>query len=212
MDTASIDHLLSTTRSVRKRLDFSRPIERRLIEECIEIALQSPTGSNAQGWQFLVIEDASTKKAIRDYYKASFEAYAYRGDQPSYREGDPRGQQAPKVRDSATYLAEHMHECPFYIIPCIQGRPEGLPAAAQAGLWGSILPAAWSIMLALRARGLGTAWTTLHLINEKEVAELLGIPAHVTQAALLPVAYYRGEDFKPAVRLPLERVLHWDRW
>ncbi|MCC7365681.1 MAG: nitroreductase family protein [Dehalococcoidia bacterium] len=210
---AAFDHYMTTTRSVRKRLDFSRPGPREVIEECLEIALQAPSGSNAQGWRFLVVTDPAKKKAIRDYYKANFEQAYGGGRTPvEYPAGDPRAAQMDRVRDSATHLAEHMHEAPAYIIPCIMGRPEGLNAGQQAGLWGSILPAAWSLMLALRSRGLGTAWTTLHMNNEKEIAELLGIPAHVTQAALFPVAYFTGEDFKPANRLPLEKVVRWEQW
>lgn len=214
MDTHAFDHILTTTRSVRKRLDFSRPVERSVIEECLRIALQAPTGSNAQGWHFVVITDAAKRKAIADMYRTNFEAYANRPaeEQPQYAADDPRAAQQERVRSSAVYLAEHMHECPVFIIPCLQGRPDRWPAGAQAGYWGSILPAAWSLMLALRSRGLGTAWTTIHLGSEKQAAELLGIPEDVTQAALFPVAYFKGEDFKPASRLPLERVLHWDRW
>lgn len=211
MDNTNFDHIMTTTRSVRKRLDFARPVDRKVIEECIEIALQAPSGSNRQGWHFMVITDAAKRKAIADQYKALFTAYA-NSPQAEYPEGDPRSHQQPKVRDSATYLAEHMHECPVFIIPCIEGRTDGATSGAQAGFWGSILPAAWSLMLALRSRGLGTAWTTIHLGYEKECSKLLGIPENVAQAALFPVAYYTGEDFKPATRLPASQVTHWDSW
>ncbi len=210
LDLASVDHALTTTRSVRKRLDFSRPIDRKVIEECIDIALQAPSGSNSQGWHFVVITDAAKRKAIADIYKKLFEPYA-NSPQPSYDPADPRSAQQPKVRDSAMYLAEHMHECPVFIIPCLWGRAEAIPGS-QAGYWGSILPAAWSLMIALRTRGLGTAWTTIHLGREKETAELLGIPANVSQAVLFPVAYFSGEDFKVANRLPGSTVTHWDKW
>lgn len=212
MDLASVDHILSTTRSVRKRLDFTRPVERSVIEECIALALQAPTGSNSQGWHFMVITDAAKRKVIADQYKTLFQAYATAGPQVEYPADDPRAAQQPKVRDSATYLAEHMHECPVFIIPCIQGRTDGAPGAAQAGFWGSILPAAWSLMMALRSRGLGTAWTTIHLGKEKESSEMLGIPANVSQAVLFPVAYFTGDDFRPATRLPVSAVTHWDKW
>ncbi|MFN0147140.1 MAG: nitroreductase family protein [Dehalococcoidia bacterium] len=211
-DLASVDHILTTTRSVRKRLDFSKPVERKVIEECIEIALQAPSGSNRQGWHFVVITDAAKRKAIADVYKTLFEAYANAGPAVEYPESDPRHSQQPRVRESAVYLAEHMHECPVFIIPCIEGRTEGAASGTQAGFWGSILPAAWSLMIALRSRGLGTAWTTIHLGREKEVSELLGIPANVAQAALFPVAYFTGEDFKLAERLPVDTVTHWDKW
>jgi nitroreductase len=207
------DHLLSTTRSVRKRLDFDRPIDRKVIEECIELALQAPTGSNRQGWHFMVITDAGKRKFIADAYRRLFEAYANNpAGQVEYPESDPRHAQQPKVRESAIYLAENMHRCPVFVIPCIEGRTDGAPAAAQAGFWGSIIPAAWSFMLAARSRGLGTAWTTIHLGEEKAVSELLGIPRGVSQAVLFPVAYYKGDDFRPATRIPASTVTHWDQW
>jgi len=213
MDLASCDALLTTTRSVRKRLDFSRPVERAVIERCIEIALQAPTGSNAQGWHFVVVTDAAKKRAIRDYYHRAFEEYQKNPRfHARFDAGDPRAAQHAKVQSSASYLAEHLHEAPLLVIPCIEGRVEEAGALAQASAYGSILPAAWSFMLALRARGLGTAWTTLHLAFEKPIAALLGIPNHVTQAALLPVAHTKGTDFRVAKRIPAEQLTHWDAW
>jgi nitroreductase len=212
IDLASVDHILTTTRSVRKRLDFSRPIDRKVIEECIEIALQAPSGSNRQGWHFMVVTDAAKRKAIAGIYSGLFKAYAENGPQVEYPADDPRHGQQPRVRDSAMHLADHMHECPAFIIPCIEGRVDGAASGVQAGFWGSILPAAWSLMIALRSRGLGTAWTTIHLGKERESSELLGIPANVSQAALFPVAYFTGDDFKQAERLPVGQVTHWDRW
>jgi nitroreductase len=212
MDIASVDHALTTTRSVRKRLDFSRQVDRKVIEECIEIALQAPSGSNRQGWHFIVVTDAAKRKAIADIYRELFTAYANAGPQVEYPDDDPRAAQQPRVRDSATYLAEHMHECPVFIIPCIEGRTDGASSGQQAGFWGSILPAAWSLMIALRTRGLGTAWTSIHLGREKEVSKLLGIPDGIAQAALFPVAYFTGDDFKVATRLPVSQVTHWDSW
>jgi len=213
VDLATCDWLLTTTRSVRKRLDFTKPVERGVIERCIEIALQAPTGSNQQGWHFVVVTDAAKKRAIRDHYHRAFQMYL---TNPAFRRefapNDPRTAQQPKVEASATYLAEHLHEAPVLVIPCIEGRVENGGVLAQASIYGSILPAAWSFMLALRARGLGTAWTTLHLISEKAIAELLGIPDHVTQTALLPVAYTKGTDFQVAKRIPARQVMHWDAW
>jgi nitroreductase len=209
----SADEVLTTTRSVRKRLDFDRPVERSVIEECIDIAIQAPTGSNVQGWQWVVIEDPELKKAVCDYYGRNFDDYA---NQPGrqFSAGDVRAERSDKVRDSATYLREHFHRSPFLVIPCFAGRMgEGISSAAQAGAWGSIAPAVWSFMLALRERGLGSAWTTLHLPNEKEVAELIGIPFdRYTQAGLFPVAYTKGTDFKRASRIPAAELIHWDRW
>jgi nitroreductase len=213
MDLATVDRLLTTTRSVRKRLDFSKPVDPAVIERCLEIAMQAPTGSNAQGWHFVVVTDAAKRKGIADLYRKAFELYANNPDlRPTFGEDDPRTKQLPRVVDSAMYLAEHLHEAPVMIIPCIEGRMENAGTLAQASLYGSILPAAWSLMLALRARGLGSAWTTLHIMFEQDVAKILGIPEHVTQTALLPVAPYRGNDFKPARRLPAARSVHWNRW
>ena len=213
IDLKAADELLTTTRSVRKRLDLARPVPPELLEECIEIALQAPTGSNSQGWQFLFVTDAAKKRALADLYKKAFLPYVNRKDQPQYAEGDPRAAQRPRVLDSAMFLVEHLHEVPVHFIPLIEGRVENAPAFAQASVYGSILPAVWSFMLAARARGLGSAWTTLHLPYEKEAAELLGIPfERFTQVALLPVAYFTGTSFSRAQRIPGKRLTHWDRW
>lgn len=213
MDLATVDHLLTTTRSVRKRLDFARPVDPQIIATCLDIAMQAPTGSNAQGWHFLVVTDAAKRKGLADIYRKAFQLYAGHPElRPTYAGDDPRAQQMPRIVDSAAHLAEHMHEASVMVIPCIEGRIENAGPLAQASVYGSILPATWSLMLALRARGLGTAWTTLHIMFEQEAAAILGIPEHVTQAALLPVAYYTGTDFKPAKRLPAAQVVHWNAW
>jgi len=213
LDLATVDHLLCSTRSVRKRLDFTRPVAPALIERCIEIALQAPTGSNAQGWSFLVVTDPALRRGLGELYRKAFTLYLENpGLRPTYEPSDPRARQLPRVVDSATYLAHHLHEAPVHVIPCIEGRVEQAGVLAQASLYGSILPAAWSFMLAARARGLGSAWTTLHLLYERDAARLLGLPETVTQAALLPVAYFTGADFKPARRLPSRPLVHWDGW
>jgi nitroreductase len=213
LDLATVDHLLCSTRSVRKRLDFTRAVAPEPIARCLEIALQAPTGSNAQGWHFLVVTDPALRRGLAELYRKAFTLYLETpGIRPTYAAGDPRAQQMPRVVDSATYLAEHLHEAPVHVIPCIEGRVEQAGVLAQASVYGSILPAAWSFMLAARARGLGSAWTTLHLMYEQEAARLLGLPASVTQTALLPVAYFTGTDFKPAHRLPSSQHVHWDGW
>lgn len=213
MDLHTVDHLLTTTRSVRKRLDLTRAVEPEVLEKCIDIALQAPTGSNAQGWHFLVVTDAAKKKALADLYRQAFEVYrGMAATQPQAQESDPRYQQTLRIVDSATYLVDHLHEVPAHVIPCVEGRVENGPVAFQAAIYGSILPAVWSLMLALRARGVGSAWTTLHLFHEKEAAQLLGIPDHYTQTALLPVAYFTGTDFKPAKRLPSAQMTSWNHW
>ena len=212
----SADEVLSTTRSVRKRLDFVRPVERAVVEECIDLALQAPTGSNGQGWHFVVVEDAEKKAALADLYRKGFDPYRemMAGVNIEWPEGDTRGTRGEAVRDSSVYLRDHFHEVPLMVIPCQEGRLLGeTDAFAQASYWGSLLPAVWSFMLALRERGLGSAWTTLHLPHEKEAAELLGIPFDkVTQAGLFPVAYTKGTDFKLAPRNPAAAITHWDTW
>lgn len=209
------DELLTTTRSVRKRLDLTRPVPTELVRECLEVALQAPSGGNRQEWHWLVVTDAAHRAAIGEYYRESF---------GRYRSGSTHGRKArggsadvqQRVTSSAEYLAERMGEVPVHVIGCITvGEPGStgeLPADNQAGLWGSLLPAAWSFQLAARARGLGTAWTTLHLRHERDIAELLGIPPHVRQGVLLPTAYYTGQTFSPAPRDDLDAVLHIDRW
>ena len=175
--------------------------------------MQAPTGSNRQEWQFVFVSDPEKKRAVAEHYSRSWYAYAAQ-PRPRYAEGDVRAERQPLVVSSAQYLADHMHEAPWLMIPCIKGRlPEHPPVAAQAALWGSILPAFWSFMLAARGHGLGTAWTTLHLVYERECAEILGIPyADYTQAGLTPIAYTQGSEFKPAARVPLDSVAHWEGW
>ncbi|MCA9928816.1 MAG: nitroreductase family protein [Anaerolineales bacterium] len=214
MDLATVDKLLTTTRTVRKRLDLEKSVPRSIIEECLQIAVQAPTGSNAQGWHFLVITDAEKRARIGELYKQSFTIYARSGQEQPERHGtgDELESQMGRVVKSAVYLANNMHRVPVMIIPCIAGRAEKADQMTQAGLYGSILPATWSLMLALRARGLGAAWTTLHLRFETEIANLLDIPRHITQAALLPVAYYTGDDFKPARRKKKKKITSWETW
>ena len=208
------DELLTTTRTVRKRLDLGRPVPIELVRECVEIAVQAPSGSNTQGWHWVVVTDPEKRAAIGEYYRRSFTAYAKsRAFAGSLYEDDPeRAEVQRRVGSSASYLAEHMGEVPVLLIACIEVPNGKLPEGNQAGLWGSLLPAVWSYALAARARGLGTAWTTLHLAYEKEVAALLGLPPEVRQGVLMPTAYYTGDSFKPAPRVPLDDVLHLDTW
>lgn len=208
----SPDELLTTTRSVRKRLDLGRPVPMHLVRESLEVALQAPTGGNQQGWHWMVVTDADLRAQIGAHYARSFESYrkssSYSGRIPGSEE---RMATQTRVASSAEWLAEHMGEVPVHVIGCIAAGAD-LPAGNQAGLWGSLLPAAWSFQIAARARGLGSAWTTLHLRYETEISALLGIPPHIRQGVLLPTAYYTGETFQPAKREPLDEVLHLDRW
>jgi nitroreductase len=206
----SADEVLSTTRAVRKRLDFDKPVEREVLMECLDLALQAPTGSNTQGWHFVFVTDPDKKKAIADYYGTNFDAYAAQGKQ--WADGDPRSDQYDAVKNSATYLRENFHRVPVMMIPVIEGNLDKAPTFMAASAWGSILPAVWSFLLALRERGLGSAWTTLHLPNHREVGELLGIPETCTQAGLFPIAYTVGTDFKPAKRIDSEKFAHFNGW
>jgi nitroreductase len=204
------DELLSTTRAVRKRLDFTRAVPDSLIRECVAMALQAPSGSNILTMTFVVIRDEKTRRAIGDVYREVYTRYKaspwYPGNAPG--EGAPDPAQV-RVAESADYLGEHMGEAPVLVLACNQG---GNRDSATAGL-GNILPATWSFMLAARARGLGTAWTSMHLQRERQVAEILGIPYDtVAQAVLTPLAYTKGTDFHPAARPEPDSVIHWDTW
>jgi nitroreductase len=209
------DEVLATTRSVRKRLDLTRPVERAVLEECLALAQQAPTPSNMQNWQFLVVTDPATRAGLGELYRRGFELYKtlpLAATNLPFEDPARRAIQR-RVMDSITYLAEHLHEVPVHVIGCITPRPEDQPAYLRSALWGSIAPAAWSFMLAARARGLGTCWTCFHLVAEEEAAEVLGIPyREVLQATLMPVAYTKGTAFKPAPRDPLPEMVRWERW
>lgn len=216
----SIDELLTTTRSVRKRLDLKRPVEPEVIKECLELALQAPTPGSEQRWHFIVVTDPAQREALAALYRKG--ARSADGS-PNQKEklqqliaaaaNAKEAADLTRMTDSALYLTEHLHEVPVYVIPCIEGRADNLSIVGQAALWGAILPAAWSFMLAARSRGLGTLLTIFHLYFEREAAHVLGIPyEQYTQIGLIPVAYTLGTEFKPAARKPLDTVLHWDRW
>ncbi len=212
----SPDEVLATTRSVRKRLDLARPVEPEVIRECLELALQAPTASYSQDWHFVVVTDPHQRQALATLYRKGAARYVELMApvfQQRMASSEQEARTLARVIASGQYLIEHLHEVPVHVIPCIQGRTEHLPIIAQAARWGSIMPAAWSFMLAARSRGLGSSLTSFHLFFEQEAAQVLGIPyEEVMQAGLIPVAYTLGTDFKPAARKPLESVLHWDRW
>lgn len=210
----SADELLTTTRAVRKRLDLERPVPLEVIRECIEIAVQGPTGSNAQGWHWVVVTDPEKKQALGDIYRRAFTFYRESGlADRTAGEHPERADVQERVVSSAQHLADHLGEVPAMVIPCLEGRTENLPAVGTASLWGSLFPAAWSFMLAARERGLGTCWTTLHLMFEQEAAEVLDIPFEsVSQGLLTPVAYTKGTDFKPGPRADLDAIVHVDAW
>lgn len=203
------DEVLTTTRAVRKRLDFSRPVEREVLRECLEVAVQAPSASNRQNWHFIFVTEPDKRSALADIYQRGAEiSYASRENEDLALSEERR-----RVRESSRYLIEHMAEAPVLFIPCIEGRTDDAGIERQAAQWGTVIPAMWSFMLAARNRGLGTCLTTMHLHLEREAAEVLGIPyEEVMQVGLIPVAYTRGTDFKLAKRQPLDTVLHWEGW
>lgn len=215
-DLAQTDALLSTTRAVRKRLDLERDVPDDVLLECLQLAVQAPTGSNRQGWRWLVVRDPDKKAGLADIYRRAGGDYLAAAAAET-----PAGTQSGRVMDSANFLAQNLERVPIMVIPMIIGRLDevvdgapggGNPTNAAAGLMGSIIPAMWSFQLALRSRGLGSCYTTLHLGLEHEAAELLGIPGHLSQAGLLPVAYTKGTDFKPANRPPVEEITYLDEY
>lgn len=206
IDQTAADVLLSTTRAVRKRLDLTKPVPRDVIVDCVRLSQQAPTGSNKQGWSWIIVEDADKRAALAEIYRNVGGQYFEEARERAKAEGSA---QTGRVYDSAMYLADHLHEVPVHVIPCIEG---AAPTNRSAGFFASIYPAVWSFQLALRARGLGTVLTTLHLLKEEKAAKLLGIPEGITQCALLPVAYTIGTEFKPASRPDPKTIIHWDKW
>jgi nitroreductase len=209
-DLSQTDRLLTTTRAVRKRLDLTRPVPRDMIVDCIRVAIQAPAGGNVQRWRWVVVDDPDLKKGIADLYRRAWMPYI--AAQREAAAGLAPRERLPEIMSSSDHLAEIMHQVPALVIPCSLGQPEGNATGSVAGFYGSILPAVWSFMLAARSRGLGTAWTTLHLQYEAEARELLGIPPTVTQVALTPVAYYTGDTFKPGLRRPAEEITYFNGW
>lgn len=209
-DLKVTDDLLTTTRSVRKRLDFDRPVPRDIIESCIEISQQAPTGTNSQSWRWIVVEDKEKKAQLAEIYRMASEDYLAAQAKELENSDD---KQTRRVIDSAKFLSDNLQDAPVHVIPCLEGvPPEGTPIMGIAAMMASIFPAVWSFQLALRARGLGSCMTSLHLLNAPLAAEVLGIPDNILQVALLPVAYTKGTDFKKAKRPPASSIIHWDGW
>ena len=213
----SPDELLSTTRAVRKRLDFDRPVEDQVIRECVDMAMQSPSGSNNMTMQFVVVRDAATRAALGEIYRQAYAIYSSMDGVyiRSIDKGDEMANaQQQRSADSADFLGEHMGEAPAIVIPCsAAGRLDGAPAMMSASIMANVIPAMWSFMLAARARGLGTCWTTVHLMMEQQAAEVVGIPFDsVQQICMSPLAYTKGTNFQPAARPAADSIIHWDRW
>ena len=204
-DIAQVDRVLRTTRSVRTRLDLSRPVDDTLLFECIDLAEQAPTGGNISSRRWMVVRDLTTKERLANLYRDAGGQGII--DVAGRLEGT--GHTSERVMASGAYLARRLADVPAIVIACIWGQHDG---SGKPGLFDSVLQAAWSFCLAARTRGLGTAWTTLHLNRSAEVAELLGIPDGVTQVVLLPVAHTVGAEFKPARRRPAQEITYFDRW
>jgi nitroreductase len=206
-----VSEALRTTRTVRKRLDLSRPVEREVVETCLEDALQAPNGSNRQVWHWILIDDPAVRRDVTQIYRDALDSYAAAGvgaDKPVLADrSDPK---VARMSASVMHLRDHLDEVPVLVLPLVAGRLEGASTFFQASVWGSIIPAVWSLMLSLRSRGLGSAWTTIHLHKQAEMAELLGIPDGYTQVGLFPVAYTIGTDFGEADRRPVREVSSWN--
>nr|WP_261575347.1 nitroreductase family protein [Frankia gtarii] len=215
----SSDELLSTTRAVRHRLDLSRPVPWELIQECIELAVQAPTGRNRQRWHFVVVTDSERRRALADVFRravAAADPHASPLTRHDAERMNAHPQSLARIRSGFQHLYDNIHRVPAIIVPCVEGRTDDASVLAQSMAWGSILPAVWSFMLAARARGLGTVWTTAQAPLEREMAELLGVPYdRVMLAAFIPLAYTVGTDFRPAPRVPSTRcctATTGDRW
>ncbi|MFN8559581.1 MAG: nitroreductase family protein [Dehalococcoidia bacterium] len=206
--------MLTTTRTVRRRLDFSRPVSLDTIAECIELAVQAPSAKNHQGWSWIVVSDPEIRRQMGDIYRAAYWSYRVIAAQNRavYADDDLRGVQRQDVVSTSDYLAGCIEQAPVLVLICVEGRPEGMNNSDLAALYGTVMPAAWSFMLALRSRNLATAWTTIHIREEEKMAALLGLPPNTTQGVLLPVAHFTGEDFRPGRRRPMEEVVHWNGW
>ena len=206
-DYSAFDDILATTRSVRRRIDFDRPVPPEVLLECIDIAVQAPTGVGPETWRFVVITDDDKKRSIAELYRQAFDDYMRTRFEELKNSGDAPDELSPNYR----YLADNLQNFPALILVCREGRPPQ-EHTRQVAFYGSILPAAWSLMLALRTRGLGATWTTLLSSYEKQAAEILEMPSYITSTVLLPIGYMNGAKLKRATRTAARRVTYWDKW
>lgn len=208
------DELLSTTRTVRKRLDLHRPVEREVIEECVKLAQQAPSGSNQQGFHFVVVTDPARRQALGDLFRRGLEIYRtlpIAVHNISYEDAGQRRSAAPII-DSLEYLAERVERVPVHVFPCFEGTLDRVRPEFVGGLMGSVIPAAWSFMLAARSRALGTCWTNMHTFFDDEANDIIGLPDNVTQIANILTAYTVGTEFRAGARRPVSEIIHWDEW
>ena len=213
IDKAMADHLLMTTRGVRRRIDFDKPVDISIIDECIEIAIQAPVGYPDKGGHFIVIDEPAMRHGVSEVYGKAVGPFLDEHEALELEAADPsEHDKIRKIYSTHRWYTDNLHRVPIFVIVAMLGRYENEPVVLQAGRYGNIFPAAWSFMLALRVRGLGACWTSLHIEHEEETAALLGIPKNVTQAALLPIGYYKGSDFKPAIRPPARQYIHYNGW
>jgi nitroreductase len=198
LDLASVDHVLSTARSVRRKLDFDRPVDPQVIYDCINLSTQAPTGLGGENWRFMLVSDPAPKAQVAHLYRSVLE--------------ELQQLRGIELKPTQHALASRLQDMPLMIFVCVIGEPPGAEVASQVGFYGSILPSAWSLMLALRARDLGTTWTSLLASRQQEVRAILGIPEGVTVTVMLPVAYTKGARLRPADRLEARSVSFWNRW
>jgi nitroreductase len=166
--------------------------------------------------QFVVVRDPAKRAALGEIYRQCYGIYSQMDG--VYIRSIDKGEESANAQqqrsaDSADFLGQHMGDAPVLVIPCTFGRIDNVPAMMGASIGANVMPAMWSFMLAARARGLGTCWTTVHLMMEQAAADVLGIPFdQVQQICMSPLAYTKGTDFKPAVRPPADTIIHWDGW
>ena len=198
LDLSSVDTVLSTTRSVRRKLDLSRPVEPEVIYECINLSTQAPMGLGGESWRFLVVTERERKEKIAEIYKGLI-----------MRLIEERG---VPIKPTQHALIERLPQMPALIFVCIIGEPPGAEVSSQIGFYGSILPTAWSLMLALRSRNLGSTWTSVLASQQTEIAEILEVPDGVVQTVMFPVAYTKGAKLKRAERQDARHLTYWNSW
>lgn len=203
-DVAEADRLLTTTRAVRKRLDFDREVPDQVIFDCIDAAEQAPTGGSDASRRWIVVRDQVVKDQLGEIYKNSGQFMHTWADRL-----DGTGHFKERIMSSSAYLVDNLAQAPVLVIAAIWGEHDN---SGRPGLFDSVVPSAWSFNLALRARGLGTAYTTMLNAHVDELAEILGIPDGVTTIVTFPVAYTKGLSFKQAPRRPAHEITYFDQW